>query len=454
MHQSHRAIATAERYRAIGLRQIGTDPRFENLPADVREGVEVLSQVLPFRTNSYVADLVDWDAVPDDPIFQLTFPQREMLEPEAYERVASLLRAGAAAPEIRIAADEIRLEMNPHPAGQLTHNVPKLDGRRVEGVQHKYRETVLYFPAQGQTCHAYCTYCFRWPQFVGMADLKFEARESERLQAYLRRHPEVTDVLVTGGDPMIMKTSAIRAHLEPLLSPAFEHVRSLRIGTKALAYWPQRFVTDDDADDVLRFFERVVDSGRQLAVMAHFSHPRELSTPLVREAIRRIRATGAQIRMQAPLVRRVNDAAETWAEMWRTGVQLGLVPYYMFVERDTGPKNYFEVPLARAYQIFRDAYQSVSGLARTVRGPSMSAHPGKVRVLGVQTVAGQKVFVLDLLQARNHHWVRRPFFAKFSRRATWFSDLRPAFGEDRFFFDGVRDLTPEERELLEMPVTN
>ncbi|MCL4837607.1 MAG: lysine 2,3-aminomutase [Thermoanaerobaculia bacterium] len=433
---------------------MAADPRFEKLPADVREGVEVLSQVLPFRTNSYVADLVDWDAVPDDPIFQLTFPQREMLAPEAYERVASLLRARAAAPEIRVAADEIRLRMNPHPAGQLTHNVPKLDGRPVEGVQHKYRETVLYFPSQGQTCHAYCTYCFRWPQFVGMADLKFEARASERLQAYLRRHPEVTDVLVTGGDPMIMKTASLRAHLEPLLAPDFAHLRSLRIGTKALAYWPQRFVTDDDADDVLRFFERVVASGRQLAVMAHFSHPRELSTALVREAIRRIRSTGAQIRMQAPLVRRVNDAAETWAEMWRTGVQLGLVPYYMFVERDTGPKNYFEVPLARAYQIFRDAYQNVSGLARTVRGPSMSAHPGKVRVLGVQTVAGQKVFVLDLLQARNHHWVRRPFFAKFSRRATWFSDLRPAFGEDRFFFDGVRDRTPEERELLEMPVTN
>jgi len=448
------AIETAERYRAIGLRQIGADPRFGNLPPDIREGVEVLSQVLPFRTNSYVADLVDWDAVPDDPIFQLTFPQRGMLEPEAFERMASLIRSGVAAREVKAAADEIRLQMNPHPAGQLTHNVPKLDGAPVEGLQHKYRETVLYFPAQGQTCHAYCTYCFRWPQFVGMADLKFEARESARLQAYLLRHPEVTDVLVTGGDPMIMKAPALRAHLEPLLAPEFEHVRSLRIGSKSLAYWPQRFVTDADADDVLRFFEQVTASGRQLAFMAHFSHPRELETAMVREAIRRIRSTGTQIRMQAPLVRRVNDSPEVWAEMWRTGVQLGLVPYYMFVERDTGPKNYFEVPLARAYQIFRNAYESVSGLARTVRGPSMSAHPGKVRVLGVQTVAGQKVFVLDLLQARNPHWVRRPFFARFSRKATWFSDLRPAFGEKRFFFDGVRERTAEERELLEMPVTN
>ena len=169
-------------------------------------------------------------------------------------------------------------------------------------------------------------------------------------------------------------------------------------------------------------------------------------------AIRRIRSTGVEIRMQAPLVRRVNDRASTWARMWREGVKLGLIPYYMFVERDTGPKNYFEVPLARAYQIFREAYQHVSGLARTVRGPSMSATQGKVKVSGVQTVAGEKVFLLEFLQARNPLWVKRPFFARFDPRATWFDQLRPAFGEDHFFFDGVRERDEEERRLLTMPV--
>jgi L-lysine 2,3-aminomutase len=253
---------------------------------------------------------------------------------------------------------------------------------------------------------------------------------------------------------MIMKTKAMRAHLEPLLAPELEHVQTIRFGSKALAYWPQRFVTDDDADDLLRFFEEIIAAGRHVALMAHFSHPRELSTDLVREAIRRIRATGAEIRMQAPLVRRVNDNAAAWAGLWRTGVRLGMIPYYMFVERDTGPKNYFEVPLARSWQIFRDAYQQVSGLARTVRGPSMSAHPGKVRVAGVQTVADQKVFLLEFLQARNPIWVKRPFFAKYDPRATWFDQLRPAFGERRFFFDGVRERSDEERRLLALPVAS
>ena len=148
----------------------------------------------------------------------------------------------------------------------------------------------------------------------------------------------------------------------------FEHVRNLRIGTKSMAYWPQRYVTDNDADDLMAFFEEIVGAGRHLALMAHWTHPRELEPEMARRAVARVRATGAQIRMQAPLVRHVNDDAEAWASMWRTGVKMGMIPYYMFVERNTGPKNYFEVPLARAHRIFADAYRQVSGLARTVRG--------------------------------------------------------------------------------------
>ena len=139
--------------------------------------------------------------------------------------------------------------------------------------------------------------------------------------------------------------------------------------------------------------------------------------------------------MQAPLVRHVNDAPEIWSGLWERGVQLGISPYYMFVERDTGARNYFEVPLARALDIFGSAYNRVSGLGRTVRGPVMSAFPGKVRIVGVAKLRGEKVFVLEMLQARNPAWVGRPFFAKYDPWAVWLDDLKPAFGEPRFFFD-------------------
>ena len=88
------------------------------------------------------------------------------------------------------------------------------------------------------------------------------------------------------------------------------------------------------------------------------------------------------IRTQAPLVRHVNDSSSIWAEMWTRQVALGCVPYYMFVARDTGPKEYFRVPLARALRIYQRAYRQVTGLARTVRGPVMSALPGKALLTG------------------------------------------------------------------------
>lgn len=116
---------------------------------------------------------------------------------------------------------------------------------------------------------------------------------------------------------------------------------------------------------------------------------------------------------------------------------LGAVPYYMFVERDTGPKRYFEVPLARAYEIFSDACQRVSCLARTVRGPSMSATPGKIAIDGVAEVRGEKAFVLKVLQGRDPAWSNRVFFARHDADATWLDQLRPAFGATHFFFDGV-----------------
>ena len=117
-----------------------------------------------------------------------------------------------------------------------------------------------------------------------------------------------------------------------------------------------------------------------------------------------------------------------------------MIPYYMFVERDTGPQDYFAVTLARACEIFQDAYRTVSGLCRTVRGPSMSATPGKVCVDGVVKVAGEKVFAPHFIQARDPELVGKPFFARFDPRAVWLSDLVPAFAARFPFEPGPEEL--------------
>ncbi|WP_018935493.1 KamA family radical SAM protein [Thioalkalivibrio sp. ALJ24] len=409
----------------------------ERVPEDMRFDMRVVASVLPFRVNEYVIDeLIDWDNIPQDPMFQLTFPQREMLSPEAFERMAELHRRGADRREIAALAKELREELNPHPAGQMELNRPSEDdGEVINGLQHKYRETLLFFPSQGQTCHSYCTFCFRWAQFVGDKDLRIASTDAGLLHQYLREHPAISDLLMTGGDPMVMKTRNLRGYLEGLLEPGLEHVQTVRIGTKALSFWPYRFVTEGDADDLLRLLEQLVEGGKHVALMAHYNHPNELRTPIAREAIRRVRDTGAEIRAQGPLLRHINDDPQAWADLWREQVRLGIIPYYMFVERDTGARRYFEVPLARAWEIYREAMQQVSGLARTARGPSMSADPGKVEIQGVTEIHGEKVFVLRFIQGRNPDWVQRPFFARCDENATWLNQLKPAFGEEKFFFE-------------------
>ncbi len=434
-----RRLTTApdESFRVYTQRDIDRIERLRRLPEETRFEMKVVASVLPFRVNQYVIDqLIDWERVPEDPIYQLTFPQRGMLAPETYQRMAEALRSGADRQTIQALAKELRAELNPHPAGQLQHNIPRDEaGRPIPGLQHKYRETVLFFPSQGQTCHSYCTFCFRWAQFVGDKSLRIATTEAERLHRYLLDHREVTDLLVTGGDPMVMKTRHLRAYLEPLLTPRFDHIQTIRIGTKALTFWPQRFVTDDDADELIALFERVVASGKHLAIMAHYNHWQELRTDIARRAIARLRATGAEIRSQGPLLAHINDDPDIWARLWQTQVRLGIIPYYMFVERDTGARAWFEVPLARAWEIYRGAMQQVSGLGRTARGPSMSAGPGKVEIQGVTEIQGEKVFVLRFIQGRNPDWVQRPFFARYDDRATWLDQLQPAFGEARFFFE-------------------
>jgi KamA family protein len=424
-----------KKMRFFSLKDIDNIPQLKSLSEDERFALKVVSNVLPFRTNNYIVEeLIDWANVPDDPMYQLTFMQKDMLSDDQFNRMAEVLINNKSQEEIKQTAGDIRLELNPHPAAQMTLNVPSLDDEPVPGVQHKYRETCLIFPSSGQTCHAYCTFCFRWAQFVGMTDLKFATDESARFQDYLRKHKEVTNILLTGGDPMIMSLKNLKVYIEPLLEKEFDHIKSIRIGTKSVAYWPYKYVTDKEADDLLFFFERVVQSGKHLAIMGHYNHWVELSTDVAKEAVKRIRNTGAEIRTQSPLIKHINDDAEIWAKMWKDQVKLGCIPYYMFVERNTGAKNYFEVPLGRAFNIFREAYKQVSGLARTVRGPSMSSLPGKVVIEGITEVYGEKVFVLNMLQGRNPDWCKKPFFAKYDPEATWLTDLRPAFGEDKFFY--------------------
>lgn len=421
-------------YKSYSLHNFREIPQMSYLTEDQKFNIEVVGTVLPFKTSNYVLDeLIDWDNFETDPSFILNFPQKEMLDKQSFQKIATLLKNNAPKKEIQEAVRKIRLNMNPNPAGQES-NVPVFEGTRLNGIQHKYKEILLFFPTQGQTCHAYCTFCFRWPQFA-LNEFKFAMKEADVLVKYLKAHPEVTDVLFTGGDPAIMKTRFFEAYFDAILKADLPNLKNIRIGSKSLAYWPYRFTSDPDAGDLLSLFRKMKSKGYNIAMMAHINQPGELKTKAVKDAVKKLIAAGVQIRSQSPLLRHINANADIWAENWKEQVSMGIVPYYMFVARDTGPRDYFAVTLSQAWHIFRNAYNQVSGICRTVKGPSMSCHPGKVQVVGVSEIKGQKVFVLNFLQGRDPKWVGRPFFAKYNSDAIWIDDLEPAFGEDGFFFE-------------------
>ena len=188
------------KYKPYSLYNFRKIPQIENLTEEQKFNIEVVGTVLPFKTNNYVIDeLIDWDNFEEDPLFILNFPQKEMIDNDSFNKIAALLKNKASKQIVQQEVNKIRLKLNPNPAGQES-NVPVFEGKKLNGIQHKYKEIMLFFPTQGQTCHAYCTFCFRWPQFA-LSEFKFAMKEADSMVSYLcwnqENSPTCTNRLIT-----------------------------------------------------------------------------------------------------------------------------------------------------------------------------------------------------------------------------------------------------------------
>lgn len=398
------------------------------MPEEVKREIDIVSQVIPFKTNNYVVDyLIDWENYRSDPMYILNFPNKEMLTSEQYTRLADALSKTSSNGLLNKTIYDIRMEMNPHPAQQMT-NVPELKGEELKGLQHKYRDIVLFFPSQGQTCHAHCTFCFRWPQFIKDLDLKFSMREIEKVIAYIREQESINEILFTGGDPMVMDPGTLSKYIQALIDAKIPHLQNIRFGTKSLSYWPFTFLPkyNPEANEMLDVLKRITDSGMHLSIMAHFNHPNELEPVVLKEAVDQLRQCGAEIRTQAPVLKHINNNSHDWARMWKLQVQKGMVPYYMFIERETGPYAYFSVPLTEVYNIYQKAIRETGSFAKTVTGPVMSASKGKVQILGVVTnpLDGKPYFMMQYVRNRDYKQTFKPFFMEYDEKATWVDQLK------------------------------
>lgn len=407
-----------EKFKSYTLGQLEKIPQLSGLSEEQMEEIKIVSSIYPFKTNNYVLEkLIDWNNIPDDPIFRLNFPHKEMLVKEDFEQLKQI-RATGTEEQIKEVIYNIRMKLNPHPAGQVDLNSAYINDDKLEGIQHKYRDILLFFPSQSQTCHAYCTFCFRWPQFINDLDFKIQSKEIGPLLEYLNENPQISEVLFTGGDPMIMNSRVLDSYIEPLLK--VDSIKTIRIGTKALSYWPYKFTTDEDAQGMLEVLAKVTKAGKHLGFMAHFNHPVELEPPVVKEAIDNLIRIGATIRTQSPLLRFINNSPETWTKMWEKQVQLNCIPYYMFLPRDTGAQHYFAETLERAHEIYTEAIRNCTGLASTAKGPVMSMTHGKVEILGVK----DDLYTLRYVKHRDDSKTFKVFTAQsISPKPMWIGDL-------------------------------
>lgn len=407
-----------EKFKSYTLGQLEKIPQLSGLSEEQMEEIKIVSSIYPFKTNNYVLEkLIDWNNIPDDPIFRLNFPHKEMLVTEDFEQLKQI-RATGTEEQIKEVIYNIRMKLNPHPAGQVDLNSAYINDDKLEGIQHKYKDILLFFPSQSQTCHAYCTFCFRWPQFINDLDFKIQSKEIGPLLEYLNENPQISEILFTGGDPMIMNSRVLDSYIEPLLK--VDSIKTIRIGTKALSYWPYKFTTDEDAQGMLDVLAKVTKAGKHLGFMAHFNHPVELEPPVVKEAIDNLIKIGATIRTQSPLLRFINNSPETWTKMWEKQVQLNCIPYYMFLPRDTGAQHYFAETLERAHEIYTEAIRNCTGLASTAKGPVMSMTNGKVEILGVK----EDIYTLRYVKHRDDSKTFKVFTAQsISPKPMWIGDL-------------------------------
>lgn len=245
----------------------------------------------------------------------------------------------------------------------------ELENTVVTGLQHKYAQTCLLLVTE--RCGSYCRYCFR-KRIVGQVSDEI-APDFELAAQYIAGHPEISNVLLSGGDPFVLSTANLNSILDHLLP--INHLKTIRFGTKMLAYEPRRF--EDSALSAL--FHRIHKAGKTSIIVAHFDHIGEISSE-AEHKVRALRAQGVQFLNQSVLLAKVNDDADILAATFAKCHEIGVRPYYLFQARPVKGASHFQVTLRRGMEIVHGINQRLSGIEKTFKY-IMSHYTGKIEIL-------------------------------------------------------------------------
>jgi len=296
--------------------------KFLPLSADERKSLEKVATRHPMNIPRYYLDLIDVND-PHDPIRKLAVPATE---------------------ELILAGDMGATTGDPY--GDDKHD-------KGNGILHKYPYTALVVATE--YCSMYCRHCFR-KRMVGLPNDQ-TVTSFQQAAAYIAEHTEIKNVVMSGGDPLLLPTDALAKMLDSLRP--IDHLNYVRIGSRAPVVFPIRFA-DSDLIDLLTDFNR----DKPLYVPTHFNHPNEI-TPEAKLAVQRLRSAGVTVNNQAVLLRGVNDSVETLTELMDGLLKIGVNPYYLYqcmpVER---VRHHFQVPLKEGVDLVDDARRKMDGYAK------------------------------------------------------------------------------------------
>ena len=416
---------------------------------------EFFLEVYAFLATKHILSTIDWDNYQTDQIFQLIFPQPGMIDPKIVAEYINITDEV----ERKQMVVNYRDKTNPHDGKQLL-NRPSFyteDGtfEALDGAQHKYPQVLLLFDKTTQSCYAYCTYCFRHAQVRGDEDM-FVQDSASQVHDYLKKHKEITDILITGGDAGYMPTQRLNEYLDAVMEdPELMHIKTVRIASRALTYQPE-IVLNSKYKATLELFKKLIDHGIQVLWMGHFSTPKELLNIHTIAAIRRLRAYGINIRSQSPMMNHislftddkgkvdVDRSAQNWIDLAHVLMMLGMNFHSIYCARPTGEHDYFTAPLADMNRIFSKIYRSLPSIGRPSRYISMTSSAGKTSLLGEVEVNGKKAFALKFNEARNMEWLDKVYLAEFDDKENTIEKLKPFGGGNYFYQD---DLKKIERDL-------
>lgn len=332
----------------------------------------------PMNIPRYYLSLVDTDN-PSDPIRRLCVPD-----------VGELVLAGAMG------------ETTGDPYGDDKHD-------KGNGILHKYPYTALVVGTE--YCAMYCRHCFR-KRMVGLPNDQ-TVKNFQEAARYFRSHHELTNVLISGGDPFMLPTRTIKAMLDELKD--MDHLNYVRIGTRAPVVYPIRFF-DDELIDVLQAFNRV----KALYVPTHFNHPNEI-TPVAADAILRLREAGITVNNQAVFLRGVNDDVETLTELMNSLLRIGVNPYYLYQCMPVSRvRHHFQVPLKEGVDIVDEARKQLDGYGK--RFKFIIGHDiGKIEICG----RIEDKLIMKQLHARPEHPEEssRMLIRQLTENGGWLDDL-------------------------------